>query len=205
MDHQYCTLCDDGWHSSRLHPSRYLKRQNRLHAKDDVHDNAWKAVVSLDVVLRRPASQESALAKSLRMRACITCANAERGGLAQNIRLFRHLLPNLMGSMKMPWICEASVLGLRTEILRVQAHWNTELRSWSKPPSSVVHFGLSRDVSTRCLHSSIFTLVHICVDAKLVSNFLTGTKQACRRIAAGYWAAYPGSCRSRSLIDLWIC
>ena len=99
MDHQYCPLCDNGWHISRLHLPRYLKRQNRLHTKDDVHDNAWKALVDQDVVPRRLASQNLALAKSLRMRACATSANAERGGLAQKSRLFRHLLPILMKSM----------------------------------------------------------------------------------------------------------
>lgn len=121
MDHQYPTLYYNGWHIYRLYFLRYLKRQNRLHTQNDVHDNAWKALVKLTITPRRAASQGSVLAKSLHMWVCATYANAERGGLAQKSRLFRQLLPVSMRSRTMAWICEASVLGLRTEILQVQA------------------------------------------------------------------------------------
>ncbi|KAF1927147.1 uncharacterized protein M421DRAFT_182936 [Didymella exigua CBS 183.55] len=164
MDHQYCILCYDRWHISRLYPPRYLKGQSRPHTENDVHYNAWKALVSLSVALRQPASQGSALAKSHNLRVCTTYANAERGGLAQKSRLFRQLLPVLMRGMKMTWICEASVLGLQAEILRVQAHGHTELRSWSEPTLTMAHVEVLRDLPTTCLCLNIVSsLRFICV------------------------------------------
>jgi hypothetical protein len=174
-----------------------------------MHVNAWKALVNLTVAPRRPASQGSASSKTLRVRARTTHSRAEIGRLAQRSRLFRQFFPVLNRSRKVAWICEASVLGLRTEILRVRAHCCIQLRSWSKSASPVAQVVSRPETSppTFVVRRTVLGFILALCITEFVSYYpiRVSARPARKRKVAGDWTFFRGVCKPCSLTDTDIC